>query len=104
MAQARAAEVGRWVLRATSSGISQIINPSGQVVASIPCNESGSVDGMAVPLKHRTIYMRGPYLLPIICLVIGGLWVLWLMGTGFAAWKRRRRSAEATAQSPDAGQ
>ncbi len=90
MAQARAAEVGRWVLRSTSSGISQIINPDGNITDGIPNGVSSSMVGFFEPRKEMTPYMRGPYLLPYISFGIGTLWGLWLLWLMYGDWKRRK--------------
>jgi len=58
MAQARAAEVGRCTLRATSSGISQILTPDGQPVAAIPDGESAAVSGAYWGQSTRTPYVN----------------------------------------------
>lgn len=79
IAQARVAEVGRWTLRATSSGISQIVAPDGRVVKSIPFGESAAAAG---PFRRQTTltpYARFMWLLPYVCLGISLLWVLSLM-------------------------
>jgi len=79
IAQARVAEVGRWTLRATSSGISQIVSPDGRVVKSIPVGESAAATG---PFRRETAltpYARFMWLLPYICLGVSLLWVLSLI-------------------------
>ncbi|MEI6519721.1 MAG: nitrilase-related carbon-nitrogen hydrolase [bacterium] len=90
MAQARAAEVSRWVLRSTSSGISQIIRPDGSLEDSIPNGASSSMIGFFEKRNEITPYMRGPYLLPYICFGIGTLWGIWLLWLMYCDWKRRK--------------
>jgi hypothetical protein len=90
MAQCRAAEVDRWVLRSTSSGISQIIQPDGSLANSIPNGESSSMTGSFEKCTGMTPYMRGPYLLPYICFGIGTLWGIWLLWLMYGDWKRRK--------------
>ena len=70
MAQARAAEVGRWVLRATSSGVSQIISPQGEVIAALPNHASAVTWARIYPLTQRTLYTRFFFLLPYLCLFL----------------------------------
>ncbi|HEX2949036.1 MAG TPA: nitrilase-related carbon-nitrogen hydrolase, partial [Armatimonadota bacterium] len=78
MAQARAAETGRWVIRATTSGVSQVINPSGFVTAVIWSGEPDTTMGLAVPQRTQTLYMRVLHLLPMVCLVISTVWLIML--------------------------
>ena len=101
MAQCRAAEVGRWVLRSTSSGISQIIQPDGSLANSIPNGESSSMTGFFEPRTEMTPYMRGPYLLPYICFGIGTLWGLWLLWLMYGDWKRRKVETQNIASEQD---
>ena len=84
MAQARAAEVGRWVVRATSSGVSQIIDPRGRVTGSIAEPVSGQLTRSAACVTYLTPYCRATFVLPYLCV---GTSVIWLAYLGF------RRSA-----------
>ncbi len=79
IAQARAAEVSRWTARATSSGLSQIIDDHGQVHASIPCSASAAISGLIVPSRDITPYVRYTWRLPYFCLVVSLLWLLGLL-------------------------
>ena len=90
IAQARAAEVGRWVVRATSSGVSQIISPSGLVAARIFKGTPGTIVGRAGLESHLTPYARGVYVLPKMCVAIS---VLWLAGISVSLVRRRNRSS-----------
>ena len=58
-AQMRAVEEGVTVVRSANSGISAVINPVGQVVASLPLNEEGILD-VRLPhyLQISTFYSR----------------------------------------------
>jgi len=90
MAQARAAEVGRWVVRATSSGTSQIIDPRGNVHESLGWRETGSIGGRVSPRNDRTWYCRGMWVLPYACLGITvPLLALGITGMG-VTWRRKR--------------
>jgi apolipoprotein N-acyltransferase len=89
IAQARVAEVGRWTMRATSSGISQVLDPTGRPLASIPFGESAAASADFIPLTTRTPYVRFMWLLPYFCLGISLLWALSLIS------KRLFRSAAA---------
>jgi len=79
MAQARAAEVSRFMLRATSSGISQIVAPDGRALASSPFGESAATAGPFALMTIITPYVRFMWLLPYLCLGISLLWVLSLI-------------------------
>ncbi|MDG2009307.1 MAG: apolipoprotein N-acyltransferase [Candidatus Binatia bacterium] len=58
IARMRAIEHGRWLVRASSSGPSAIIDPSGQIVAQVPIGEPGWA-GAAVPeVREKTFYSR----------------------------------------------
>ncbi|HEY3416375.1 MAG TPA: nitrilase-related carbon-nitrogen hydrolase, partial [Armatimonadota bacterium] len=75
IAQARAAEVGLWVARATSSGVSQIIDPSGREQKIIPTGDSNAMNGVVYSRPNMTIYSRFMYLLPYVCLALTLLWL-----------------------------
>ncbi|MGB3510167.1 MAG: nitrilase-related carbon-nitrogen hydrolase [Microcoleaceae cyanobacterium] len=70
MAPARAIEHRRWVIRATSSGISQIINPYGEIQASLDVGLTGTISGKIEKRSALTFYANFGYLLAPICLVI----------------------------------
>ncbi len=81
MARMRARETGRYLLRATNTGISAVIGPKGQVLHRGPQFKEAVIDGTIVPMQGATPYVRmgnGP-----------------LAGAAFAvlagvAWRRRR--------------
>ena len=54
----RAVEMGRWVVRSANTGISGIIAPSGRVVARSELNESVWLQGVVVPRRSPTVYVR----------------------------------------------
>ncbi len=56
--QVRAIENGRYVLRATNSGISAVIAPDGRIMATMPWWEEGIVRGQYEPLSHQTLYQK----------------------------------------------
>lgn len=82
IAQARAAEVGRWVVRATTSGESQVISPLGHLHAQIADGQSRIVKGPFAPRRVLTPYVRWTYRLPLACLGFGLAWLLWLLTIG----------------------
>lgn len=91
MAQTRAAESARWVLRATSSGVSQVINPNGQVVAFLTSKLSAYAISSAAPRAELTPYIRYTYRLPMLCVWLSGLWLVWVIGQAVAAFVHFRR-------------
>ncbi|MBP7867802.1 MAG: apolipoprotein N-acyltransferase [Acidobacteria bacterium] len=58
LAALRAVENGRWMLRATSSGVSQILDPCGRDHGRIHNFEAGLVFGLVEPRRDRTPYGR----------------------------------------------
>lgn len=57
IARARAIETGRWLLRATNTGISVIIDPAGNVVARAPQFEVATIQTAIVPRNGQTPYV-----------------------------------------------
>ena len=58
MARMRALEVGRWLVRATNTGISALVTPRGGVGASVPRFETAVLEAAVPPLAGRTPYTR----------------------------------------------
>ncbi|MEE8342847.1 MAG: apolipoprotein N-acyltransferase [Gammaproteobacteria bacterium] len=58
MARMRALETSRYLLRATNTGISALIDPKGRVVALAPQFEAAVVEGTIIPLAGATPYVR----------------------------------------------
>lgn len=89
LALARAAEVGRCVVRPTSSGVSQIIAPGGEQVISIASGEASHRLGVVSPRDDLTPYVRGVWLLPLVCVGLSVVLVvacLCLPQRGRASW------------------
>lgn len=76
LALARAAEVGRCVVRPTSSGVSQIIAPGGEQLRFIPSGDGGQMLGVVDVRSYRTLYVRGAWLLPYLCVGVSVLLLL----------------------------
>jgi apolipoprotein N-acyltransferase len=54
----RAIEVRRWLVRATPTGVSALIDPAGRVVARAPYGEAAVLDGRVGLARGRTLYER----------------------------------------------
>lgn len=76
--QMRARETGRWLLRATNTGITAVVDPEGRVVSRIPQFEPGVVMATVHPRSGATPYVsRGNYpviLLALWCILAALLW------------------------------
>ena len=82
MARARALETGRYLLRATNTGITAIVAPDGAVVSRVPQFEVQVLEGEIFPMEGMTFYARTGDS------VVIALLVLILMGC-FAASRRQ---------------
>lgn len=77
MARMRALETGRYLMRATNTGISAIISPRGHIQDVSPQFKVDVVRGVIQPYGGATPYVRlGNY--PIVIISIGILVVMWL--------------------------
>ncbi|MCO8162882.1 apolipoprotein N-acyltransferase [Pseudomonas sp. 21LCFQ010] len=73
MAQMRALEAGRWMIRATNNGVTALIDPYGRITRQIPQFERGVLYGEVVPMHHLTPYLRWrSWPLGIVCAVLLG--------------------------------
>ena len=71
IARIRAAEVGRYMLRATNTGISAIIDPSGHIVAQSPQFEPDLLEGAVQGFTGSTPYVRwGNFAVVLLALVV----------------------------------
>ncbi len=71
IARIRAAEVGRYMLRATNTGISAIVDPSGRVVAQSPQFEPDLLQGAVQGFTGSTPYARwGNFAVVLIALIV----------------------------------
>lgn len=84
IARARAVETGRYLVRATNTGISALVDPLGRVLARSPQFESHVLAGRVTPFQGRTPYVSlGD--LPV-------LLVLMLLVASASLSRRRRRA------------
>jgi len=58
MAQMRALEAGRWMIRATNNGITVLIDPQGRITEQIPQFEQAVLYGEVTPMQGLTPYLR----------------------------------------------
>lgn len=85
IAQMRALEFGRPLLRATNNGVTGIAKPDGTLQAVLPQFEDGVLSADVQLATGRTLYSRvGDW--PLLLLV--GLWLLW---SGFSSWRLQRQ-------------
>jgi len=79
MVAVRAIENRTWVIRATTTGISAIIDPFGRVVARVPANRPEVLIGSVVPMQVATIYKSVGDVFAYACLA-GSLGALLIAG------------------------
>ncbi|WP_122861162.1 apolipoprotein N-acyltransferase, partial [Pseudomonas viridiflava] len=76
MAQMRALEAGRWMIRATNNGVTGLIDPFGRITVQIPQFERGVLYGDVVPMQGLTPYLHWrSWPLAVVCLLLFG-WAL----------------------------
>ena len=76
IARARARESGRWLLRATNTGLTAIVAPDGRIVARAPQFETTVLTGSATPMGGATPYVRFgdlPVVLLALFMLVGGV-------------------------------
>ncbi len=76
MAQMRALEAGRWMIRATNNGITALIDPQGRISTQIPQFQQAVLYGQVQPMQGLTPYLRW-HAWPLIILCLASLsWTL----------------------------
>ncbi|HBX56617.1 apolipoprotein N-acyltransferase [Pseudomonas sp. UBA2684] len=76
MAQMRALEAGRWMIRATNNGMTVLIDPFGRITAQLPQFERGVLYGEVQPMQQLTPYLQWrAWPLIILCALLFG-WAL----------------------------
>ena len=58
MAQMRALEAGRWMIRATNNGKSALIDPFGEITTTVPQFERAVMYGEVTPMQNLTPYLH----------------------------------------------
>lgn len=85
IAQMRALEFGRPLLRATNNGVTGIVLPDGKLQAVLPQFEDGVLNAEVQLASGRTLYSKtGDWPL----LLLAGLLLLWI---GFYSWRQQRQ-------------
>lgn len=77
LARMRALESGRYLLRATNTGVTAIIGPDGKVKQQLPVFTTAVLNGDMIPMKGSTPYSKSGD--QTILLVLFGLYGLWLV-------------------------
>lgn len=86
IARFRALEAGRYLLRATNTGISGIVNQRGQILRTMPAYEQGVVTGEMMVLSGTTPYVKyGNYL------VVTSSFLLLLLSSVFVFIRRDKQ-------------
>lgn len=87
MSPVRAVETGLWIVRAASSGLSQIVAPDGTVRAELAPLLSAVGVGDARLRKGGTVYTKVGWLTPKLSLLLTALLIAWILAT---AYRNRR--------------
>ncbi|MFI8482465.1 apolipoprotein N-acyltransferase [Pseudomonas sp. NPDC078700] len=76
MAQMRALEAGRWMIRTTNNGMTVLIDPMGKITAQLPQFKRGLLYGSVQPMQQLTPYLQfRSWPLIIVCALLFG-WAL----------------------------
>ena len=76
IARVRAAETGRWLVRATNTGLSSVVSPRGEVRGRLPQFEVAADTFDVVPMRGETPYVRfgdAPVLVALALWLVAGL-------------------------------
>lgn len=69
----RAAENGRYLVVAATSGLTQGVDDRGRRIAALPLYDPGILETRISPRSHRTLYQRGGWLIGPACSIIAAL-------------------------------
>jgi len=79
MAQMRALEAGRWMIRATNNGVTALIDPFGRITAEVPQFQRAVLYGEVVPMQQLTPYLQWrSWPLAIVCVLL----FVWALAAG----------------------
>jgi len=71
MAQMRALEAGRWMIRATNNGVTALIDPQGQITRQVPQFQRAVLQGEVSAMQGLTPYLRyGSWPLISLCVAL----------------------------------
>ncbi len=87
----RAAENHRWMVVSSTSGVTQIIDPYGNCVASLPLMDDGVLEGEIGKNTSLTIYTRWGWMFPTFVMVGGGVWMILLIFQRIIYTKKLKR-------------
>ena len=77
MAQMRALEAGRWMIRATNNGVTVLIDPYGRITERVPAFEQAVLYGEVTPMQGLTPFLQWrSWPLIVLCVVLLG-WAVW---------------------------
>ena len=94
IARMRALETGRYLLRATNTGISAIIGPAGELLAKAPQFKAHVLSGQVIPMQGSTPYGRFGNL-PVVLLLLA------VAGLAAALTRRKSVTSDSLSQRPD---
>ncbi|MEE9397552.1 MAG: apolipoprotein N-acyltransferase [Methylococcales bacterium] len=77
MARTRALEAGRYLLRASNTGVTAVVSSSGKVLAIAPAFKRTAITEEVVPMTGITPYVRfgDSFVLIVLLLILVGLWL-----------------------------
>lgn len=84
----RALENNRWMVVASTSGVTQWIDPNGVLVAAMPVMEEGVLFAKVYRKQDRTFFVSHGWVFPWLVCVLA---VIWLGALLFLSWLRYRR-------------
>ena len=85
----RAAENGRWIIVAATSGLTQVIDSNGNRLSSLPIIDEGVLVSELGRQSGLTFYTRMGWVFPWMAMGVGVVWMIWLFVEGLVD---RRRS------------
>jgi apolipoprotein N-acyltransferase len=75
-ARFRAAENGRYLLRAAITGVSAVIGPDGSARQQLGVGEEGILAAEVPGITTLTLYSRTPWMVPVLCLIFAAFAIL----------------------------